>query len=648
MFKIRLLLIALCVFGLAGFAMSQSAETESVETAPAPVEPILSLIPEDAIAFVVINNVKSTTANLDEYFAQIGLSDLVTTVMPGGSLGFLKGGMMLGPGFNPDGGLAAVMLDPEKFGMDLETMLGRGDPASQPVAEPAIQPAPPFVIFIAGSFVEEVLGMFAPQPGDPYTMVTMPMGPMHAATKGGYVVLSPSVEALTSVLQADPTPANAFGGEAEILNKAAMAVYMKAQPFAPIVMAQFEQFSRQIQMMGQMAQSKVPPAEFMDFYVAMYKELYLQVDSLAFGLRWVPAGLLIEESVTFQPESMLGKSMSLLAPDDTKLLDALVNLPYIMAYGQNTSVGENRTQMLELSMAWYDKWADTMTGLFSQSPEDAHKMRELTKTLYEQIKGVQFVIGGGPEAGGAFGMSYVLKCKDADVVQGVVGDLVVMSLEMMKLFEIGAATPLSPTTQPATQPEKFELIYTVDAETVGEVSVDTIEIVIPELSQELLFDEHKRAKLVRILGEDKVRFFVAKADAQTVVITFGGSTPFVAQALKAATEGGTIPADPKVQEVMRYMPENPFSVLLFNAGNLFSVLNKAAEVEGVTALPFNITSKTPIAIGASASGSTLTLGLLAPNELVSEVVGLVKSIFLPPPPQSPGQPDTQQPGTEQF
>ena len=641
MFKIRLLLIALCVFGLAGFAMSQSAETESVETAPvetapAPVEPILSLIPEDAIAFVVINNVKSTTANLDEYFAQIGLSDLVTTVIPGGSLGFLQGGMMLGPGFNPDGGLAAVMLDPEKFGMDLETMLGRGDPASQPVAEPAIPPAPPFVIFIAGSSVDEVLGKFGPQPGDPYTMVMMPMGLMHAATKGGYIVLSPSAEVLTSVLQADPTPADAFGGEAEILNKAAMAVYMKTQPFAPIVMAQFEQFSRQIQMMGQMSQAKVPPAEFMDFYVEMYKELYLQVNSFALGLRWVPAGLLIEESVTFQPESMLGKWMSILAPDDTKLLDALVNLPYIMAYGQNTSVGENQTQMLDLSMAWYDKWAETMAGLFFQSPEDAQKWREISETLYEQTKGVQLVIGGGPEDGGAFGMSYVLKCKDADVVQGVVGELVVMTLEMMKSFEIGAATPLSPTTQPETQPEKFELIYTADAETVGEISVDTIEIVISELSQELLFDEHKAAKLVRILGEDKIRIFVAKADAQTVVITFGGSTPYVAQAIKAVTEGGTIPADPKVQEVMRYMPENPFSVLLLNVGNLFSVLNKAAEVEGVTALPFNITSKTPIAIGASASGSTLQLGLLAPNELVSEIVGLVKSIFLPPPPQSPG------------
>ncbi len=627
--KMRLSLIALLVFGLVGQGLAQPAETAPVETAPPPAEPIMSLIPEDAIGFVVINNVQTMAGNLDEYIAQIGLSDLVSTAMPGGSLAVLQAGLMLGPGFNPDGGLAAVMLDPEKFGMNLATLLGMGDPGSEPVTAPATPPAIPLVIFIPGSSVEDLLGMYGPQPGDPYTVVMMPMGLMHASTKGGYVVLSPSPEALTAVLQAEATPADAFGGDAKVLNKSDLAVYMKMESVMPLVMAKFDQLSQQMQMMSQMGHSEAPPTELMDFYLDFYKDLIKQMDSFAMGLRWVPTGLLIEESVTFRPESMFGQMVGLLTAGETKLVGSLPNLPYIMALGQEYSA-MNRAQLVDLSMSWLDVWSELMMGTFYKSEEDAQKWREISKVFYEQVYGVQFVIGGAPENSGAFGMSYVLKCKDAGIVHGMIEEMTAMTMNMIYGLEGGP------------QPEEFKLVYTPGAEMVGEVPVDVIEIVVPELFEELA-DDQEMAQFVRIIGEDKLRIFVAKADAETVVITFGGSTPYVAEALKAATEGGSIPADPKVQEVLQYMPDNPFMVVLFNVGNLFSVINKAVERAGEGPLLFNITSKTPIAIGGSTSGNTLYLGLFAPNELVREAVGLAKSFFMPPPPQS-----FEQPGTEEF
>ena len=68
--------------------------------------------------------------------------------------------------------------------------------------------------------------------------------------------------------------------------------------------------------------------------------------------------------------------------------------------------------------------------------------------------------------------------------------------------------------------------------------------------------EAERAQVKAILGEDKIRIFLAAVDKTTVVSTIGGGKPFLADAIKRAKEGGSILADPGTIQALKYMPKN--------------------------------------------------------------------------------------------
>ncbi|HUU58776.1 MAG TPA: hypothetical protein VMZ50_04475, partial [Phycisphaerae bacterium] len=130
------------------------------------------------------------------------------------------------------------------------------------------------------------------------------------------------------------------------------------------------------------------------------------------------------------------------------------------------------------------------------------------------------------------------------------------------------------------------------------------------------------------LGEARIRVFLAAPDRQTLVLTFGGSKAFLGEALKVAKGGGTIPADAEVRKVMVSMPQNPCMVLLLNGGNLWKVIRHAVEAMGEDLPPFEITTQTPIALGAAIRGTSLHAVLYVPNQLVKEIVKIGATLFV--------------------
>ena len=589
-------------------------------------------LPAGALGYIVVNNVKATTGNVEKFLGTIGLGDMLGEDMPGGLVQMIQGMARLGEGFNPNGGAAAVMLDPEQFGVDLVQMImGQG---RKPEGAPAEQPKLPFVIIVPGTGVKEVFGMYETAPAGRYTEVKLRMGKMFAADSGGYVLLSPTPKALDAILAANKKAASELPAEQRaLLSRADLGMHINMKVVAPIFNKFTAMIEQQIagmqQMQQQMAEEGQPMPPTPDMQIAglvapvmgFYRELISQMESVTAGVRLAQSGIVVEEMASFVPDSALGRMMAAYGVSDKPPLNRLPNLPYVLAMGALIPEGEAKQQIVKLSQDMLEKIL-ALPALAKLSDETKAKTRKLVADYNNQVTGVQIVAGGAPEGSGVFGLSIVLQCKDAATLRGLLAEEVALADEIIKTLIQGP------------EAQQLKLTYDRSIDSIGDGAVDSITVSHPEL---LELDEDERAEMTKIIGEDKIRFLVASADDKTVVVTFGGGKAFLAEALKAGKGGGTILTAAQTEQAMTLMPKNCSVLMLINVGNLFDVITTAMKViDPDEVLPFRIKTKTPIAYGGGVTGGSGHVVLHIPNELIAEAVAVFKSMMAPPPP--PGQP----------
>jgi hypothetical protein len=233
-------------FSLVILAAPVLAQPTATATAPSTaaampkLEDVSQYIPSDSLAYAVVNNVGVMTGNVEKYLEDVGLSALLKPMMPTGLLDLIKLQAMLGDGFNPNGGFAFVMLDPNKFGIDVIAMMeskkAATEPASAPATAPAAEPKLPFAIFVPGSGVKEVFGNYPQTPAGKYTEVQLRMGKMLAGQIGGYVVLSPLAEVLdviTGPRSGPPLPKT----QTDMIAQSDLAIHINIASAEPIIKA---------------------------------------------------------------------------------------------------------------------------------------------------------------------------------------------------------------------------------------------------------------------------------------------------------------------------------------------------------------------------------------------------------------------------
>ncbi len=633
----RFVICLVCVLCLAAPTFGQGAEgapAPSSQTVPAaprpPLEPVLKHIPDGVLGFVVINNVQGFTGKLDGYVTEIGLAEMVAPIMPAGFLAGIQGALMLGEGFNPDAGFAVVMLDPTAFGVDLLSLMNMpGAAAPDPGAPP---PTLPIVVFVPGNSAGQIFPNYEIALAGEYESVMLPMGPMLAGAKGGYLVLSPSKEALDAALGADKSFTTQLSAkEVDVLAGSDLAVYINMRVAGPIYAKMMEAVQSQFEMMAPPPGSApeggtVPPVppmfgpmtSLMPAYIQMYRELLSELQSVTVSLRVAQTGLLIDEVITFDPQGQFAKMNAAYANCPPASLDRIPDLPYVLAVSQNMATGADRAESIDLGLDMIDKF---LAGL-SIAEETKTKVRQIAGGLCDQINGIQLVVGGAPQGAGVFGLACVLQCNDAEKLKSLLAEEASVAQELLTTLLGGEVADL-------------RLTYESGVATVQDIQVDAISISHPKLDE---LDDEDLADMTKVLGEGKVRLFVAAADAKTVVVTFGGSEAFLAEAIKAAKGTGPIQGSPATAEVMKFLPPNSYSVMLFNVANLTDVILRGAEVMGQSIPPIKINCPTPIAVGCAVDGSSAQVTAYIPNALVKESIAAVLGMLMGPPPGMEMQP----------
>jgi hypothetical protein len=576
-------------------------------------ESVLQHIPADVMAYVVVNDVGTTMGRVDGYLTAVGLSDLVGPMMPTGALGAIKSAAMLGEGFNPGGGFAVVLLNTEKFGVDLAAMINPEATSQEATSQPQTQPAPkvPFAILVPGTSIQGVFGNYPITPAGKYSQVALRMGPMMATQLGGYVCLSPTAEvldALTAEAGGAATTTAPSPERVDLIARSDIAIHVNVAACEPIL-AKFMDKAR-----TQINEGDTPPAmrALWGTYLDVYKQLLAQMTDFDVACRIAPTGIVVESLIGFKADTPLGRAMAAVQPVVNKnLLDRLSDKSYVFAMGSMESVGaHNEAKTFNVDMIDKMLTAEPFSKLDDQTKKDIKDV--LNGFMSQQVTGGQVVISGAPEGSGIFGATIVYQCQDSAAFK----DLWLRAAPLVETVIKSFA---------GEEPVPFHIVVAKNVATVDGLAVDTVEIA---LDPNMMSEEDK-VKLTSVMGEDKIRIYLAAADPQTLVITFGGAQPYLAEALKAAKAAdGKILSDPAVADALAVMPKNLNTIGLLNVGNLFSVIVKAIQtLEGPQAVPpFQITTQTPIAFGGGMTGAYAHGVVYIPNQLVKDVVNVIKTL----------------------
>ena len=624
----RLSVVLLCWAIAAAPVRAQSGD----QPAPTPTkaEPILDQMPADALAYLVVNNIRDATDRADVFLQQINATKLIFGIEAVSLLEFIQMATQLGESLNPDAGIGVAMLDPQRFGIDLAKALSP-DPGT-PAAE---RPQLPLVTFIPADDVEQLFASYEMKPAGKYTRVQLRMGPVFAGKCGSYVVLSASEKYLDAVLGADrKAGAGMPKDHAAALARADIGLHVDMKLAGPIALKSLAAFEAQTRSrpkvsaaptgikakLARWAQAMLPAAP-------VWRQVIPQLQAVSVTARFVEGGALVEKVVSFRPDSTLGSATAACkAPAVASLYDRLPNLPYVLAAGASWQGSAEHCQVFCRGI---------LDELLKDVPESRlsaetkAKAGRLAQEFCELVEAAQFVAGGAPEGSGVLGMACVLQCKDPAAVRNWLAEATAVAQEVLR--NSPGAKP-GPTTQPQSEAavaEKAEasplanliLLHEKDVEMIGPTPIDSITVSHPALD-DASSKLHRKAKA--LLGEDKVRLRIATAGKNTVVVALGGSQGFLQEALKAAEGGGNIPADKQLAEAMKHMPKNMAGLVLFSGENLSSVLEKylgSLAAEGrPTAPSFRITEKTPVVVGVGVAGNTVHGVLYAPNELIKQAL----------------------------
>jgi len=575
---------------------------------------ILECIPAGS-SYYMTNSIAKTIDKTEMFLIDIGVAPMlgIGVSRPGDGrpsqsvlLEMLKGGLGFGEGFDPKGAAAAVMLDPALVGADFVERMKAAKVEGGPASLFEAMRMEEILAFVVPGTLDALLIQQESTKEGKLTVMKMGGETVYAAQKGLYVVLGPTKKAVNAILDAKKTAAaDLSADEIELIKSSELAGHYDMRPYRPL-------FGKLLDELPELLEKNFdkPTAAGLKVYVMMARELMEQMDATTVGVKLGQNGVNIDSISTAKAGSTAAKVFAAesATPGGAKVLDSLPSTPYVAAMGVN---GWMNNPTLHAAMTDLSKAMMGPGAIYKVDEKTKARMTEMQTEMAGMITGLQLVLGGAPKGKGMFSAAYVIKCKDSAKYREVLPEGIELTNKMMAGLEMPPGSP------------KMAMTYTKDAEKVDGLSVDSMNILLSQVPGD---DKNELPKMLKmVLGEENIRLLIATPDAKTMVMTIGGSTETMSQALKVCAGKGPIPAMPGTAEVMRYLPENPSIVALFNADNLMDVIAAGmpaagAPPEAVKEVPGLITCKTPIAFGARTKGATLQTGLYVPKALIKEAV----------------------------
>ena len=574
--------------------LTRAQQEKAPPAGPNPDQPVASdifaHIPAGVAAFMVSPNVNEALASIDSFMAATGL-DKTEGLEAGSLLPLLAGQIGLGKGYNPNGGVAIIFPNPKALRMD-----------------PADQDPSRSVLLLAGKSAEEIFPKFVTKDENGKKQLMFPAGAVFSKKVGDYVAISESKKSLATMGKGKSIAATLAKEDLKTLREGNASFFYNVKVLTPELKTAIKTY--ETQMATREANGDRPMMAGLPEVFASYMEHVEQIDTMVLSARYAKQGLTLHVAATYIPTSKVGMMLAKMTASRRPLVSRLPNLPYVVAYGGKVPAkyGESVSGLM------HDLFSVLLkAGNMAMPLEFQNSVTKLSAALGDEFVGMQ-IVGGGGKTKGVFGTAMVIQCHSATNTKALLKE------------KTNLVTGLFQGIIPEEKGLKTTKVqYTKSVEIVGGIQLDSMDIT-SEPFTNLKPDERK--VMAQVLGEDKLRILIAEVDPKTLVLSFGGGTEMMGQAIQAAQRGGTISSDPSVLAVQKLLPKRRVSEMYLSLNNLISVAETGTVKMGEKPdMPpeFRLKNTLPIAMASTVSGMRNAAVLFVPAGMIDDITRLIKA-----------------------
>jgi len=230
------------------------------------------------------------------------------------------------------------------------------------------------------------------------------------------------------------------------------------------------------------------------------------------------------------------------------------------------------------------------------------------------VTGVKHYFGPNSKEGGALGAISVVECKSPEKLVAIIRQIPPVAQTLLR--------KLAPDEEEfqATTVKLYEGV-----EAVGEVKADAIVVDNPVI---IKMEEQERETMRTVWGDDKFRFLIAQADAKTLVVTFGGGTKMLSEAMKGAKGKVDLAQRPFIAPTLARLPKRRSAVGIFDLAQAMNAYIKVGVAATGQPIPWRFHSKLPLAGAVAIEKTELSFTGYVPVEPIQEIF---KTVSAPPP-----------------
>lgn len=476
----------------------------------------LAVIPDNAMGFVCVPNVKAFDSKLEQTLKHLGLDGAVPPPM-NSLAGILGVQMGMTEGLDSDGAVIVVMM-PAAHVMELQMKTA---------------------LIVATKDAEVLLGAMGGEAGEGGTWtVTMGAMPISAVVRGEHVVLAMTPDLAKNIATSPPIAKKLKPAELKTLEGLDLAVWVDGDRMLGMVKPQVSGFL-DMAMMVQGGAASGWQAKQMEASKKQIDMFFDGTASMTLGLSLGQPGVGLRFGMTTKAGSALAKQIKL-RPTTASLLTGVPSEKYMFAFGETVDPAAIKGGMEYLDM-------------YLAVPDDA---KEIDQDQLTRLKGVieewlvmitalrGSVVSLVPGPGGIFGLGVLIDTTDSAQWLELAGDVIDAGKKLATDADIK---------------EKLEaIVYRTEAETISGVPIQHLKLDVDKIEA---VDEDDMEEVLKIVGRDGMLLRMGAVDAKTVAVAFGGGAAHMGRLIETARKkDAPLDRDAGIKKVAAHMPGRRASV----------------------------------------------------------------------------------------
>ncbi|NOT02655.1 MAG: hypothetical protein HOP29_18775 [Phycisphaerales bacterium] len=536
----------------------------------------LSVVPEDAVFFMLVPCIQQADTHFQKTIADLGLDMFLPP--PNNSLATMMGTyLQMTTGLNVEGPLVVAVLPFTNF---MEA------PAKQVVIVPASDP----------KALLQAMGGTESEGGQWNVMV---MGqPMSAATTKDRVVIGMMPDTVKQVAAADKgIDSKLSDAEKKAVEGLDVAVWVDGAKMIELFREQIDNFVNTIVAMQQAGgEGDAKSSE------GSKKQLQTMIDgirSASFGVSLGEKGLALRVGLNAKPGSDFAKQTQAKTTTES-LLTGLPASQYLLAFGSIV-----HPDAIKESMTAMDMYVDMLKSIEGVKDEDAQKLVGEFKDLVSALRGVRGSVDAvEPGTDGLFAANMIVDTGDSK--KWIAG--------WASLVEKSKALPIDD--------EHFKkgmahLTYTADAEDIGGTKVDRLKFDILALAQSEEADEEEVAAVKKVLGEDGLVVRFCAVDGDTVAVGIGGSKQMATLIESARSGQAALDGDEGIKKIGGHLPKERSGVMFVDFEHILQFAKNMAAAFDEEIPPIELPKmNAPVGMATAGGADWSRVDILVPTELM--------------------------------